>query len=394
MDDSQKKCFVIMPYGIKKDQSTGKDVDFEIVYESIIKQAVEDMGIAIYRSDKIKEGGVIVEDMFHHILYDDVAVVDITTSNANVFYELGVRHALRASVTIIIRQKSSLPIPYNIQSLKVFEYDLENRETSRKTLSEFILNGLKNQNQKPDSLVQKHIGKYFKVQMLGAENEPLPHKVHDFELKDVPGKHVGIITGDLQKVVEVDIWVNSENTNMQMARYYDRNISGVIRYLGAEKSSSTKRVKRDTIADELLENMDGETYVDGGTIISTSSGQLEKSHNVKKVFHAASVNGQIGKGYIPIQEVNACVTNALRKVDDDFGDEGYKSILFPIMGAGAGGADLRASAKQLIDAAISYLEIFTRSTIKYVYFLAWSERERAACEEILASNSRLKRLTK
>jgi len=40
-----------------------------------------------------------------------------------------------------------------------------------------------------------------------------------------------MITGDIQNIKEIDVWVNSENTNMQMARHFERSISAIIRYL-------------------------------------------------------------------------------------------------------------------------------------------------------------------
>ena len=48
-------------------------------------------------------------------------------------------------------------------------------------------------------------------------------------------KKIGLITGNIQGVKNVDIWVNSENNNMQMSRWYEGTISGMIRYLGAKK---------------------------------------------------------------------------------------------------------------------------------------------------------------
>jgi exonuclease III len=95
-----------------------------------------------------------------------------------------------------------------------------------------------------------------------------------FRLRNATGKHIGILTGDLQFVQEkIDIWVNSENTNMQMARFYDRSGSAVIRYFGA-KRDDRGRVVEDTIAIELAKVMGGDASVDPGTIIVTTAGEL------------------------------------------------------------------------------------------------------------------------
>jgi hypothetical protein len=100
-------CFVIMPYGPKRDID-GKSIDFDKLYELMIKQAVSSVGgLICVRCDDIEQPGWIHERMLKHILEDRVAVVDTSTLNANVFYELGVRHALRRSTTVLIQRKGS-----------------------------------------------------------------------------------------------------------------------------------------------------------------------------------------------------------------------------------------------------------------------------------------------
>ncbi|MGH2437975.1 MAG: hypothetical protein ACRDFA_13425, partial [bacterium] len=78
---------------------------------------------------KIPSSGSVHRDMLHHILHDDLAIVDITTLNPNVFYELGLRHALRRSGTILLR-KAGTKNPFNIQGMRAFEYDLDIRSAA------------------------------------------------------------------------------------------------------------------------------------------------------------------------------------------------------------------------------------------------------------------------
>ena len=120
--ESPKKCFVIMPFG-KKENTDGEVIDFAEVYQSLIKPTVEALGITCVRCDEIAETGWIHSKMFGHIYESELAVVDITSFNPNVFYELGVRHALVKTVTVILRKKGTL-LPYNIQAFQVIEYDL------------------------------------------------------------------------------------------------------------------------------------------------------------------------------------------------------------------------------------------------------------------------------
>ena len=138
-----------------------------------------------------------------------------------------------------------------------------------------------------------------------------------------------MITGDIQNIKEVDVWVNSENTNMQMARHFDRSISATIRYLGAKKDRAG-RVTDDFIADELREAAGG-ADVPAGIVIPTGSGELLKSHNVKKIFHAAAVVGQVGRGYTPIARNCRMYSQCLKLVDsEEMASEIIQSILFPL----------------------------------------------------------------
>src|SRR4051795_12032243 len=117
ISDRKRTCFVVMPFGEKKDLD-GQDIDFDDIYRFFFKKAIEDLGIECIRCDEIQEAGSIHEKMFEHIYQADVVVVDITTSNANVYYELGVRHSLARRVTVLIRRKGTV-IPFNIQGLQV-----------------------------------------------------------------------------------------------------------------------------------------------------------------------------------------------------------------------------------------------------------------------------------
>ena len=378
----QKTCFVIMPFGKKLD-ADGKQLDFNQIYSTIFKPAVEELGLQCIRCDELQRGRSIHRDMFEHILNSNVALVDITTLNANVFYELGVRHSLRNAVTILVRRKGTKS-PFNIQGFRVISYDPDSsqgvKETQRK-IKNFIENGLKSS--ETDSPIHETLD--IKI---GMVPKPIPKcEVFEYQINAVRKKRIGLITGDIQNVEGVDVWVNSENTNMQMARFFDRSISSVIRYLGA-KRHQTGHVMEDTIADELSEIMEHYTHVPPTTIIATEAGELKASHNVKKIFHAAAVEGMPGQGYSLIRNIEACITRALQKADaKDFSSLKLRSILFPIMGTGTGMGDLSETAEKLMKAAIAYLEAHPRSTIERVYFLAWNENELEICQSIFCRMS-------
>lgn len=380
-----KKCFVIMPFGKKKDID-GYEVDFDQVYHELIYKAVKELGVDCERCDEIIGTGSIHKKMFRGIFDADVSVVEITSLNPNVFYELGVRHALHKHVTLVIRRNSNLPIPFNITGLNILGYDIDSpdgMESSRKKIRDFIQNGL--DAQATDSLVHDALDD------LRVERKPRPIETREeklYQLSGVPDKQIGYITGNIKNINNVDVWVNSENTNMQMARHYEQSISATIRYEGAAKDANGYVVD-DLIAKDLRKVTRGRDCLPGNVIVTTT-GELEKSNNVKKIFHAASVIGEPGSGYRPIHNIAQCVRNALKKADSaELEDLELHSILFPLMGAGTTPSSAQEVVDKLIDEAIEYLRQNPGSRIDKVYFLAYSEQDREIIRHKLINDARV-----
>jgi len=94
-------AFVVMPFGSKPGPD-GKIIDFNRVYADYIKLALEAAGLEPFRADQEMRGGDIRTDMFQELLVADLVVADLTIDNPNVWYELGVRHALRARGVVLI----------------------------------------------------------------------------------------------------------------------------------------------------------------------------------------------------------------------------------------------------------------------------------------------------
>jgi len=90
-----------MPFGTKPGPD-GQPLDFNRVYLELIKPALEAAGMAALRADEEARPGDIRVDMFQELLIADLVVVDLTIDNPNVWYELGVRHALRARGVVLI----------------------------------------------------------------------------------------------------------------------------------------------------------------------------------------------------------------------------------------------------------------------------------------------------
>jgi tetratricopeptide (TPR) repeat protein len=115
-------CFVLMPFG-KKTDAAGVLIDFDAIYQKIITSAIAGAGLQPIRADEELTGGIIHKPMFERLMLCEYAVADLTTSNANVFYELGVRHAVRPWSTVLLFAESSR-LPFDIAYLRALPYRL------------------------------------------------------------------------------------------------------------------------------------------------------------------------------------------------------------------------------------------------------------------------------
>ncbi|HEY3498891.1 MAG TPA: TRAFs-binding domain-containing protein [Polyangiaceae bacterium] len=116
-------CFVLMPFGRKPDPTGGEPIDFDRVYDTAIRQALDAAGLDAIRADEERTGGIIHKAMFERLLLCDYAIADLTCANANVFYELGVRHAVRPATTQVIFGKGHVP-PFDVNYVRGMAYDL------------------------------------------------------------------------------------------------------------------------------------------------------------------------------------------------------------------------------------------------------------------------------
>lgn len=115
-------CFVLMPFG-KKSDAAGREIDFDAVYRNAIAPAITDAGLQPIRADMEKDG-VIHTAMFERLMIADFAVADLSLDNANVFYELGVRHGSRARCTVLISARQDQP-PFDVRMLRTLFYGLD-----------------------------------------------------------------------------------------------------------------------------------------------------------------------------------------------------------------------------------------------------------------------------
>jgi len=182
-------CFIIMPFGKKKDPASNREIDFDIIYEQYIKPSVEKAGMEPIRADEEKIGGVIHKPMYERLILCEYAVADLTTANANVFYELGVRHVVRPSTTVTIFAKG-FNLPFDINFLRSKPYDLNekselsNLEDNKNSLVA-DLKRLKKDKQTDSPIYQLLAGIKFKNNLTIEQTEAFKNQVDEINKKKI-----------------------------------------------------------------------------------------------------------------------------------------------------------------------------------------------------------------
>jgi hypothetical protein len=120
--------FVAMPFGRKPDPTHRFEIDFDEIYERCIRPAAEAAEVEVIRADEETLGGIVHKPMYERLLLAEIVVAELTLANANVFYELGIRHAARPRSTILIYAKIG-QLPFDVAPIRAIPYDLEDDGT-------------------------------------------------------------------------------------------------------------------------------------------------------------------------------------------------------------------------------------------------------------------------
>src|SRR5690242_16454289 len=115
------RAFIVRPFGVKQDRK-GTSVDFDAVESDLLDPALKELGFEGRTTLEIAKTGGIREDMFRLLVTADLVLADISIHNANVFYELGIRHALRERGTYLIRCRADDAV-FDLQGERYLEYD-------------------------------------------------------------------------------------------------------------------------------------------------------------------------------------------------------------------------------------------------------------------------------
>lgn len=140
MIDNKDLCFVIMPYGEW----------FDHYYKDIYKKAILNAGLLPKRADELFTSSSVIDDIWNLTKKAKIILADLTGKNPNVFYELGLAHALAKPALLV--SESMDDVPFDLRHLRVITYDKNNEDWGNK-LSSDITSAIKETLSSPEKSV-------------------------------------------------------------------------------------------------------------------------------------------------------------------------------------------------------------------------------------------------
>jgi hypothetical protein len=118
------RAFIVRPFGEKTFGKGQVTVNFDDVEKMLIQPALRALNIDGTTTSDILEAGNIRYDMFQRLLVCELVIADLSIHNANVFYELGIRHALRDKRTFLLYSSvGDEKVPFDLQTDRYLSYD-------------------------------------------------------------------------------------------------------------------------------------------------------------------------------------------------------------------------------------------------------------------------------
>ena len=164
-----KKCFVVSPIG---DAGTDIRKNADQLYQHIIKPVCEKCGFATQRVDEFNTSNSITQEILDALNDYGLVIADLTGHNPNVFFEIGYR--TKSQKPIIHLKRKDETIPFDVSSIRTFEYDLTDLDmvTATKDRLEQVI-----RNFKYDEYKESKRGNNFENNMIVASLNDIQYKI-------------------------------------------------------------------------------------------------------------------------------------------------------------------------------------------------------------------------
>lgn len=187
---SKKSCFVVSPIG-----RAGSEINqhFQEVLDYVIKPAIDGAGMSleVVRADEIQRPGSFLKDIVEQLYNAHLVIADLTGQNANVFYELGIRHAL--SPRTIMIASSIDDVPSDLRQYRVIVYDTTAKGATffRNQIEKFLLEIEKEPDRSDNPVLDSvPVAIQNRFGSLESENAALKKQIEDILKKGVKGQTI------------------------------------------------------------------------------------------------------------------------------------------------------------------------------------------------------------
>ncbi len=130
-----RECFFITPIGTAASPERKRADD---TLRAIVEPSADAVGLETVRADKIDDGGHITLQILEHCTHAKAAVADLTGGNLNVYYEVGIRHALSQPVVLIADESVRDELPFDLLQMRTIFYadSLEGAASARHAVTQ------------------------------------------------------------------------------------------------------------------------------------------------------------------------------------------------------------------------------------------------------------------
>ncbi|MFC7292026.1 hypothetical protein [Hirschia litorea] len=388
---------------------------------------VEVIGPAIVRVEK-KSGRTVQvavlndllenEDISHEFIYRvlhlaDIAIADVSAANgeldARVLSAFSIRQSLTAKPAIpFTRDPQPRDYPFNLRGLVLNAASENARVNAQAVLFSHILAAFEGE---PKGTYVSDVYaslSALRTDLRGSRGSAGVHPTYEeigyqptHSRPNVRPPRFEIAMGDLRLVKNVDVWINPENTHMEMARVFDTSISGIVRHMSSNWTNSGTR-SDDYIRRKLAEEMKGEVVAPGAALMTSCKGQLRDVHFVKRVVHVAAVavnDDDPGCGYSAIDDVGVCLSQALQRIQQHNlswmgrGHNRLASVITPLLGVGSNPETAFRNVLSMLAHAVRFFDSNPDCLIERFIVLAYSSEDRRLIRKALKRIPQLQNLS-
>ncbi|MFQ3200561.1 MAG: hypothetical protein ACI9SK_001287 [Zhongshania sp.] len=311
----EKNAFVLMPFA----------EEFADVFQHFISESLTSAGYKVQRADDIKSQNNIIRDIIVGITTSDLIVADLTGSNPNVYYELGIAHALNKNVILLTQEIGELP--FDLRSYRVIAYSIHfaKMNLAKEELTELATEAFKGKllfgNPVKDFANTPQIIAANQVSATTEENEELGIIDHKINLEDGFGALAAVISDVGDKLVnDLTPKIISSTEMLNSGKKTSKQQRNIVKELSDEMREYSSFVKpRNLKYRETLKSLEsGLEYLLNNNFEIDDDNQKNEISNFLEILNATSKSASTGKlGFLALIES----MNALPPIEKSFNRE-------------------------------------------------------------------------